>query len=84
MHNAAGSVEAKGAASCEHDRVDFFYQVYGAEQVSFTRCWCTSTDIDAANGGVIAQEDSAAGGRFQVCVMSQAKAWDIGDVVMHT
>src|SRR3989442_10226152 len=53
------------------------------QQFCFTSCWRTTAHIDTANGCGIAQDYCTSCGSFKVCIVSNANAGNIGDVIVH-
>ena len=59
-------IQPEGAAACEDNRVDCFYQGSWSQKVGFAGPGRRSPDIDSAHSALLAEHDRAAGNRVAV------------------
>ncbi len=80
-HDAAGRVEAPGAAARQDDGVDRLDQRAGPQGVGLAGAGGAAAHVDAAHGPLLAEDDGAAGGGAPVRPVPDADAGHVGDGV---
>ena len=73
-HDAAGRVEAEGAAAAEHDRVHLLDARRGREQIGLARAGRAAADVDAGGRALLGEDDRAPGRPFRQRVMADLEA----------
>ena len=69
-HDAAGRIEAEGAAASEHDRVHLLDACRRREQIGLARAGRAAADIDASRRPLLREDDRAPGGPFRQRVVT--------------
>ena len=80
-HDAAGGVQAEGAAAAEKDGVDAVDEVAGAEEVGLAGAGGAAAHVGGGDGAVGAEDDCAAGGGLPVGPVTDLEAGDGGNGV---
>src|SRR5260370_40601907 len=85
-HDSTGRTEAEGASSRQKDGIHFIYHLQRMQHIGFMGRWSASANINAANGGHIAEKNCTTRSCPQVGIVAHTPTKDIRDVIvpMHT